>query len=195
MNEGSERLVSPAELVRRIQAGDRKAEAELVAHYGERLAFLLRRWTRDPTAAEDLYQETFRLALEKIRGGEPREPDKLAGFLHALAQNLSAYHYRRGDRRAAHYGQDQDTAVVADAGPGSLQQLLQSERAALVHTLLQELPTARDREILARYYLADQDKEEVCGALALAEDHFKRVLHRARQRFKELFLERHGGKA
>lgn len=189
---GSELEFSPADLVRRIEAGDRGAEEELVQRYGERLTFLLRRWTRDPAAAEDLYQETFRLVLVKIRDGELREKEKLAGFLHSLAQNLSTYHYRRDDRRSRHVEQGADTGQLSDPRPGSLGQLLQQERAELVRRVLAEMPVARDREILARYYLADQEKEEICAALALAEDHFKRVLFRARERYKELFTERHG---
>ncbi|HEV7517338.1 MAG TPA: hypothetical protein VGR07_13635 [Thermoanaerobaculia bacterium] len=76
-----EPAVTPGDLVRRIAAGDRRAEQEMVELYGEGLAFLLRRWTRDRDAADDLYQETLRLALEKIRRGEVRDPDRLPGFL------------------------------------------------------------------------------------------------------------------
>src|SRR5512147_2382635 len=69
---GSAAELSPGDLVQRIRAGDRLAEEELVSRFGEGLSFLLRRWTRERTAAEDLYQETFRLAFEKIRRGEVR---------------------------------------------------------------------------------------------------------------------------
>src|SRR6185369_11439053 len=100
----------PGDLVRRIQAGDRQAEGELVEHYGEGLAFLLRRWTRDQDAASDLYQETFRLALEKIRRGEVRDPDRLPAQPgqepeHSLLPPRDApggpRGVDRGDRRAA----------------------------------------------------------------------------------------------
>jgi hypothetical protein len=35
-----------------------------------------------------LYQETFRIALEKIRRGDVREPEKLSGFMGGIARNL-----------------------------------------------------------------------------------------------------------
>ncbi|HKD10487.1 MAG TPA: sigma factor, partial [Thermoanaerobaculia bacterium] len=76
------------DLASRIRIGDRQAEAELVARYQRGVTLLLRRSAGDPSLAEDLAQETFRIALEKIRRGDLREPEKLAGFLCSLARNL-----------------------------------------------------------------------------------------------------------
>jgi RNA polymerase sigma-70 factor (ECF subfamily) len=50
---------------------------------------------------------------------------------------------------------------------------------------------SRDREILVRVYLHDQDKEVVCRELGISEDHYKRVLHRARERFATLLQRRY----
>jgi RNA polymerase sigma-70 factor (ECF subfamily) len=52
-----------------------------------------------------------------------------------------------------------------------------------------ELPTARDRQLILRFYLGEEDKARLCADLGIESVHFKRVLFRARQRFKEL-LER-----
>jgi RNA polymerase sigma-70 factor (ECF subfamily) len=49
----------------------------------------------------------------------------------------------------------------------------------------------RDREILVRVYLHDQDKDRVCRELGISEEHYKRVLHRARARFAELLQRRY----
>jgi RNA polymerase sigma-70 factor (ECF subfamily) len=53
---------------------------------------------------------------------------------------------------------------------------------------LDELGTPRDREILTRVYLRDEDKTDVCAALDVDATHFNRVLFRARQRFRELLV-------
>ena len=45
----------------------------------------------------------------------------------------------------------------------------------------------RDREILFRFYLAEDDKERICRDLGLTAVHFNRVLFRARERFRELY--------
>ena len=73
----------PVELVRRILAGDPAAEREMVDRYSRGVRFLLLQLTRNPAWADDLYQETFRLALEKVRGGELREPDTGVPTRHA----------------------------------------------------------------------------------------------------------------
>ena len=158
--------------------------------YGDRLGFLLRRWTRDHQTAEDLWQETFRLAIEKIRRGELRQSEKLAGFLHGLARNVSSYHYRRGDRRAVWHAAPEAAAQAPDPKTGLLRDLLLKEKASLARRILAELPLERDREVLARFYIAEDDKEHICRDLGLNREHFKRVLHRARQRYRVLYEER-----
>jgi DNA-directed RNA polymerase specialized sigma24 family protein len=83
--------------------------------------------------------------------------------------------------------------VAPDAG--ALTGLLARENAALVRQVLQELGNERDRQILLRFYLAEDDKERIAGDLGLSGLQFNRVLHRARQRYKELLVERLGGAA
>ena len=191
----SEALASgpQGDLVRRIVAGDRQAESELIDRFGEGLLFLLRRWTRDPVTAEDLYQETVRLALEKIRRGEVREPDKLPGFLRSLAKNLSIHHYRRGsvrDERERDF-EEVGADVVASQDPmDQLTRLLRAEKAALVRRVIGEMPVERDRQVLFRFYLGEEDKERICADLGLTGPEFNVVLFRARQRYRKLFEER-----
>lgn len=176
-----------ADLVQRILSGDPEAETELVQRFSRALTFLLRRLTRDEAAAEDLYQETFRLVIEKVRRGELREAERLPGFVSSLARNLFLGSARRGGRRQKWQGDPEATERAPDPAPGQLQRLLAKERAAMVRQVLVELKNDRDREILSRYYIADQDKDVICRDLQLSDLHFNRVLFRARQRYKELF--------
>lgn len=177
------------ELVRRIAAGDEQAEVELVERCGGTLRFLARRFTRDEADAEDLYQETLILALEKIRRREVREPERLGGFLRALAKNLSIQRYRR--RR---YDVEQPAAELPDAPderqPNPLGGLLHRERIRVTRRVLDELPTPRDRDVLFRYYIAQDSSARICADLGIDGDHFYRVLHRARQRYRRLWEER-----
>lgn len=69
--------------------------------------------------------------------------------------------------------------------------MLPGELASRVQQLLGELDTARDRELLYRFYVAEDEKTVICRDLGLTSLHFNRVPFRARQRFKEL-LERSG---
>ena len=44
----------------------------------------------------------------------------------------------------------------------------------------------RDRDLLIRFYVYDQDKQEICRALGLDSLHFNRVLFRAKARFRKI---------
>lgn len=183
------------DLVRRIVSGDPAAESELVQRFSRATSFLLRRLTRDDSMAEDLYQETFRLVIEKVRGGELREAERLPGFVSSMARNLFLGSTRRDVRRRQRHEDDPEAAESApDPAPGQLAGLLARERAATVRRVLAELKNERDREILTRFYIADQDKEAICRDLQLSDLHFNRVLFRARQRYKELYEQRQEGR-
>ncbi len=170
-------------LVERIRSGDAGAEAELVERYGEGLRYLLRRWTRDEATAEDLYQETFRLVLEKVRGGELRRPSQLKAFLRGVAKNLSTRYYQREARWVS---ADRETPEVTDPAPSQLSGLLCQEKSRLIWSLLGELSQDRDRQLLFRFYIAEEPKDQIRDDLGLTDLHFNRVLHRARHRFREL---------
>jgi RNA polymerase sigma-70 factor (ECF subfamily) len=180
------------DLVRRIVSGEPAAEAELVDRFSRALSFLSRRLTRDDTAAEDLYQDTFRLVIEKVRKGELREPERLPGFVSSMARNLFLGSARRSSRRQKWQGDSEATETAPDPAPGQLARLLVKEKAAAVRGVLGELKNDRDREILSRYYISGEDKEDICRDLELSDLHFNRVLFRARQRYKELFERRQG---
>jgi len=190
LNPASDR---PEALAARVQAGDRRAEERVVEIYGRGVAILLDRHTNGRPEAEDLFQDTFRLVLEKLRRGELREPAKLPGFLAQIARSLAIEHYRKATRRKTEADSEAvDLAVAPSAGP--LSGLLESENAALVRHVIRELGNERDREILLRFYIAEEDKDRIAADHGLTSLQFNRVLHRARQRYKELFLERTGGK-
>lgn len=177
------------ELVHDIRAGDADAERVLVERYSRGVTFLLRELTGDADRADDLHQETFRLVLAKVRAGELREPDKLSAFIHQLARNLFIAEYRKSAQRRT--ADIEAVAAVADPTPGPLQRLLDKENAAAVRRLLAELKPDRDREILLRFFVAAHSKEAICAELGLSSLHFNRVLHRARQRLKDLLVRYH----
>jgi RNA polymerase sigma-70 factor (ECF subfamily) len=46
----------------------------------------------------------------------------------------------------------------------------------------------RDRTLLMRFYIDEEEKEKICLELNLSSLHFNRVIFRARRRFKELLI-------
>ena len=190
MPQQGKQPATPAEIVRRIRAGEPAAEREMVERYSRGVRFVLLELTGDPARADDLHQEAFRLVLEKVRAGELRQPDKLPAFIRQLARNLFIAEYRQNLKRPI-VGGDEVLAVSPDSAPGPLKRLLDKENAAIVRRLLAELEPPRDREILMRFFVAEHSKEAICADLRLSRLHFNRVLYRARQRLKVL-LARHG---
>jgi len=178
-----------ADLVRRIQAGDPAAENELVARFSRGLLLMLRRLVQDPALADDLYQETLALVLAKIRRGEVREPERLSGFIRSTARNLFIADRRKEARyRALDEGEEEGSApVLADQGPAPLDRVLAQEEARQVQRLLSELRFDRDRQLLLRFYLSDEGKEEICADLEIEPERFNKVLFHARERLRELW--------
>jgi RNA polymerase sigma-70 factor (ECF subfamily) len=56
----------------------------------------------------------------------------------------------------------------------------------MLENAMEQLAQPRDREILHRFYLLEEDKSVICSALDLSAAHFDRVLYRAKQRMREL---------
>lgn len=174
-----------ASLVERIRGGDRTAEQELFDRYSRGLLLLLTARTRDRELAKDLRQDTFVVAIEKLRSDGIDEPAKLAGYLSGIARNLAIGDMRKKVRRRT--SSDTDfIAYCADDTPNQVEQMTVAEAARHVRTLLDELPVQRDRDLLTRYYVYDQEKQQICRDLDLDSLHFNRVLFRAKKRFREL---------
>lgn len=176
---------SPAELVRRIASGDPAAEGILVKKYQRGLLEMLRNRTGDRELAQDLLQDTLAIIIQRLRGPGLDDPDKLVAFLHRTAHNLVIGHFRKESRRDTHANTEL-VEIQRDDRNGQLEALLSREEGQLVHQLLAELRTPRDREILLRFYVWEQEKSLICQALELSADQFDRVVSRARQRFRGL---------
>jgi RNA polymerase sigma-70 factor, ECF subfamily len=177
-----------ADLVRRIAAGDATAEGQLVLRYNRGLLYLLRHLGAAPDLAEDLLQETFRTGIERLRKEGLADPAALAPFLRGMARNLYLNERRKTARRRT-WGDTGQLAEAVAPAPSPLQSVLLEEEADIVRRLIGELPSDRDRELLLRFYVGEEDKDRICADLGLESTHFNRVLFRARQRFKDL-LER-----
>ena len=168
----------------RIRDGDAGAEHEFIEFYTRGIRLLLLRKTGQPAIAHDLCQDTFVVALRRLRAGELKNPEALSAFVRQVAVNLAIDYFRREKRYVR-----QDDEVI------SLHTSLQDYAAEeldikatrdLLESALAELNVDRDREILRRYYLYDEDKALICSDLELSAAHFDRVLYRARQRMRSL---------
>lgn len=173
------------DLSQRIAGGDRSAESELVSQYGGGLMIMLQQRTGDPQLASDLYQETFIIVIKRLRRANLDEPEKLSAFLHATAKNVLIGDVRKEARRKTFANSD-IVAAAPDGRPGPSDQVNRSEEAGIVRELIDEMRSKRDKALLLRFYINEEDKSDICAALNLSSIHFNRVLFRARRRFKDL---------
>ena len=151
-------------------------------------ALILRR-VGDAEVAADILQDAAVTTLEKLRSGEIAHPENLGGYLYRVALNHLRNH-RRKDRSPASSADAVEDLRDAEDDP-DWARVGRPQWARAARRMLEEMPVARDRDVLVRFYLDDEDKEGICRELRLSEEHFNRVIFRARNRFREL-LERRG---
>ena len=160
MNAAVERLPESDEagfarnLVERIAAGDRSAEALLVARYRDQIVMTLRRHGRTEDA-EDLAHDALITLLEKLRTGSIAEPEKLGAYLSGIAVNLSIAVVRKEARRKTR----PEPALVEqaiDSTPSVPDAVGDAECLACVVALLHDLNVGRDTAVLL-WALANPD--------------------------------------
>ena len=183
-NYNRERQVA-TELVNLVKQGNRAAEIEMVERYSRGLRFLLRRKTPDLDLAEDFLQETWVIALVKIRDNGLDNPGRLAGYLSGIARNLALGEKRRVDRQRTAVNSEV-VALIPDDSSNPFRHVSRAEACKQVIALLDGLKKDRDREILKRFYVWEEEKKTICDSLGVDSVHFNRVLYRARQRLKSV---------
>ena len=172
-------------LAAKIAQGDRAAEALLVTKYQRCLLEMLRYRTRDYTLADDLLQDTLKVIIERLRKDSIKDPAKLTQFIHATARNIVIGHYRKEARRGTQVNTDIVNNAL-DQRSGQLQNIIKQQQSSNIRSLIIKLSKPRDREILMRFYVWEQEKLQVCHAMELTVGAFDRVVSRARKRFKDI---------
>ena len=174
-----------AELARRIaESGSRidsAAEGQLYRLLAPRVRLYGRRHLRDEAAADDLMQQVMALAIEKLRAGELREPERIASFIFGVCRMVTL-EMRRGARRRERlletFGADLSIADIAPAPRLD---------EARVTDCLQKL-AERERTVLILSFYEDQTAERVGAALGIAAGNVRVIRHRALQRLRDCVL-------
>jgi len=185
--EDIERVVSAA------LGGDRHAESQMLVALRPGVLAVLRfgafhRWVD----AEDLTQETLQVVVERVRARTIDDPRKVFAFAAATARNLALNAARKVLRQQTVVDSElvDEIAQNLEMEPNDLSDSDDRHLAQAVMTLLDELPTPRDRQVLVRFYLDGADKQSLCRELGLSPKHFDRVLMRARTRLRTIIERR-----
>lgn len=172
-----------AELMARIQAGDRGAFAALVERYKDSLVATLGRLTGSADRAEDLAQETF---VRLFRGARSYvERGQARAFLFRIAVNLARSEERRRRRwqLLVPFGLGEPEEIVAASEPSSEDDLLARERDSLLARAVAELPL-RFRLPLVLHELEGLPFEETAAACGVPIGTAKSRVTRARARLR-----------
>jgi RNA polymerase sigma-70 factor (ECF subfamily) len=161
------------------------APEEIYGRYRRGLVLMLHRLVGDRATAEDLSQEACRILTARLQSTGLDDPSKVVAFLHATARNLAIAERRKRNRRRTETAADTiDQFEDLRFDPSDAAE--RAQFTAVVRKLLDELSQPRDRLVLIRFYLDEADKREICAELDLSEQHFNRVLFRAKQRFRDI---------
>jgi RNA polymerase sigma-70 factor (ECF subfamily) len=181
---------SYTDLSHRIRAGDKQAEGALSRRVAPGVTQIVIAMTGNFALAQELCQETLIIILSRLRTQPLEDPDKLPAFVAQVARNLVIAERRKERRRRTDVDSDAIDGVV-DQSRSQEEDAQRESAASAIRTVLAEMKSVRDRTLLVRYYLRDEDKKDICRELGLTEPSFNVVMFRARSRFLEL-LEKKG---
>jgi RNA polymerase sigma-70 factor (ECF subfamily) len=181
-----------AELVERIHAGDTQAEGELYQIYRRGMTCIVSRsLSGSPEDVPDVVQTIFLEVFKSLRKLGMEDPARLAGLVRTIAHREIASYF--ANKTAAgiacstddpdHQGRPRGIHVV-DARPNPEETAIATERRRLFVEILAQMD-ADDREVLTRFYVHDQSKEQICEEMNLSETQFRLLKWRAKERLTE----------
>lgn len=163
--------LSDADLVQRIAAGERDAEAEMCRRMGPRIRLYGLRHLRSAAGADDLVQQVLLKMIEALRAGRLRESDKLAPFVLGTCR-LTVLDLRRSARRQEQLLEEFGGILVPDQPP--MPRLDGDQLAQCVQALKE-----RERTVLVMTFYDEQTAAESARFLGISEANVRVIRHRA----------------
>jgi RNA polymerase sigma-70 factor (ECF subfamily) len=169
--------------LRRLGSRDPAIEAHFVSYFSERLKITLRARGVDSHTIEDIRQETFCRVWLAVRSGNVQNPGGFGSYVHSVCRNVLS-ESRRLDVRYQH--DPLESTDVADSQLGLEDLMQRKENGKLVREILARLPE-RDRHVLHARFFEDRDNDDVCVEFGVDRDYLRVLLHRAINKFGELY--------
>jgi len=166
---------SDRDLVERVRGGDRDAFGDLVRRYLRAAYAVALAGTGDPVDAEDVCQDAFVVALERI--DSLRDGGHFAAWLLRIVRNQA--HNRRRAERVRQAGPLAEAGGVAGPADTARAAELSRVRERLLEAL-EGLP-ARQREVLLLHDLDGWKHREIAEALGVPEGTIRAQLSYARR--------------
>ena len=178
--------------VERLRTGDRDTEDHFIAYFGELILLKLRSKLASRQAMEDVQQETFARCLQLLRSdGGIRNAQRLGPLVNSICNHVLSEHFRATRRTEPLEDQPADRFTARE--PDALTRMITEDTGRMVRLVLEKLPE-RDRIILRAVFLEEREKDEVCREIGVTRDYIRVLLHRAKQSFREIYIERTAGR-
>ena len=175
-----------AKWVERILAGDEGAFTALVKKYEKQIHAFVWRRVKDYHVAEEITQDTFLRAYEKL--GTLRDPNRFSGWLYMIATRrfLTWFDEKTIPMQSLDAMREGEIEVLlyAQYMMEQTENLATEKQREVVGYLLEKLP-ARERTVVALHYLSEMSCEEIGDFLEMSPNTVKSQLHRARKRLKK----------
>ena len=173
-------------LIQRVLSGDDTAFSTLVKKYQKSVHALVWRKIGDFHIAEDITQDTFLKAYQKL--ATLKEPQSFASWLYVIATNHCKTWLRK-KRLSTQALQDTSTMELERAAYAGYvieenEQRITDAQREVVKKLLAKLQES-DRTIITLYYLGGMTYEEISQFLGVSVSAIKNRLYRARQSLKK----------
>ncbi len=169
---------SDRELIQAVLAGEKTGYEKLYDRYGPLVRAICYDTTRNLTDAQDLAQDVFMLAYEKL--GRLRDRDIFGKWVVGIARlRCKEWRRRRSQGRDKHVGLD-DTGL-AIANPSN------DDRIERLREMITTLPE-KERLALHTFYLQDKSADNARRIIGLSRSGFYRLLGRARKRLEYLLV-------
>ena len=169
-------------LVRRAQAGDGEAFTQLFHQLHQPVLNYIYRTVGDRQAAEDITQDAFIRAHERV--GQLGPPWDFKSWVFRIASNL-AIDYLRGGKRFVDVEEPWDMGGPSTTRRPAERQVQRGEAREAVEATLVLMPT-KYRQALVLREINGLTYREVASALECSNDNARQLVHRARLNFREL---------
>lgn len=178
-----------ARLVDEVRHGNRAAFGELVHRYERRLLRLIAQFIRDEDTAEDLAQETFVRAYQRLDQFDPSR--RFGPWLFRIGVNLTLDHLRARKRRGW-WSLFSESPSERPPDPEMSDPREALDLSQEVHVVLGQLPETY-RTVLVMRDLENFSTSEIAAILDRKEATIRWRLAEARSRFQQLWIKRMGG--
>jgi RNA polymerase sigma-70 factor, ECF subfamily len=172
------------QLVERIHRGDAGGMEELYAVFSRGVRFYLCRQL-GPQELEDKVHDTFLIVVQAIRRGELREPERLMGFVRTIVRRQVAAYIDNAVQTRKEQADLESGLSICDDRSNPEEDAIARQRVEIMTSVLHGV-SARDREILTRFYLLGQTQQQICSEMRLTDTQFRLLKSRAKARFGEL---------